>query len=271
VEIKDAHKLWGKDAFETARLIKEEFDADARVAAIGQAGENLVRFASILGGEQYSASGRGGSGAVIGSKNLKAIAVRGTGEVKVASPTRVLEMTKKWHELIRNMPGYDSHMKQGRFREQMTSNLEFCGVGNYEATEYPAFKNLKPDDFVEAYQVKMAGCFACPRPCFNFMRVPGSPPGGLYCTSLLSMVTTVWNDDIHTIWEAATLCNTYCMDAMETAGSIAFMMELYRRGVITAKDTDGILESEQKSDPRCYTSDRHENPMAISPDGTWGR
>ncbi|MFC1820279.1 aldehyde ferredoxin oxidoreductase family protein, partial [Thermodesulfobacteriota bacterium] len=240
VEIKDAGELWGKDSFETAQLIKDAFDIDARVCSIGQAGENLVRFASILGGEQYSASGRGGSGAVMGSKNLKGIAVRGTGEVKVADPKRLLEITEKWHELIKEIPNYPSIKKQGEFREHFTTALDFSTVGNYETRDISLFKNMKPDDFVESYQAKMAGCMACPRPCFNYMRVPGSPPGGLFCSSYVLLSATIWNNDIHTVWKAGTLCNTYCMDAIEVGGSIAFIMELYRRGIITAKDTDGI-------------------------------
>jgi aldehyde:ferredoxin oxidoreductase len=176
----------------------------------------------------------------MGSKNLKGIAVRGTGEVKVAYPKKLLEITERWHELIKNMPNYPILKKQGEFRDHLTDALEFCVVGNYETSEYQPLRNMKPDDFVETYQVKMVGCHACLRPCFNFMRVPGSPPGGLACSSILMMATLVWNDDLHTLWEASTLCNTYCMDVIETAGCIALMMELYRQGVITAEDTNGI-------------------------------
>jgi aldehyde:ferredoxin oxidoreductase len=241
VKIIDANKFWGKDAYESARLIKEDFDIDSRVITIGQAGENLVRFASILGGEQYSASGRGGSGAVMGSKNLKGIAVRGTGEVKIANPKKLLEITEKWHELIKNMPNYAMLKKQGEFRIHLIDNLDYCTVGNYETAEYPPLRNIKPDEFVETYQVKMIGCSFCPRPCFNFMKVKGSPLGGLTCSSLVAMESLVWNDDLHTLWEAATLCNTYCMDVIETAGCIAFLMELYQRGIIIAEDTNHIL------------------------------
>jgi len=242
VKIKDAEKLWGRDSFETARLIKEDFDIDARVLTIGQAGENLVRFASILGGERYSATGRGGSGAVMGSKNLKGIAVRGTGEVKVADPKRLLEITGKWHELIKNQPTYPQDKKDGHFRGHFTSTQDFCTKGNYETGEYLPLKEMKPDPdkFVEDYQIKMVGCMGCPKPCFIYMNVPNVPNGGLACVSLVFFTGVVWNNDIHTIWEAGTLCNTYCMDASETAGIIAFMMELYRQGVITEKDTDGI-------------------------------
>ena len=102
------------------------------------------------------------------------------------------------------------------------------------------FKNMKLDKFVEDYQVKMAGCMGCPRACFNYMRVPGSPPGGLFCSSYVLLSAPLWNPDLHTVWEAGILANTYCMDATELGGIISFMMELYTQGIITEKDTDGI-------------------------------
>ena len=240
IEIKDAQTLWGKDAYTTVDLIKEAFDIDSRVVAIGEAGEKLVRFASILGGERYSASGRGGAGAVMGSKNLKGIAVRGTGEVKVAHPAELLEITEKWHELIKKMPNYEDIKVQGEFREHLTTALDFCAVGNYEAAEYPPLREMHPDEFRETYLTKMVGCIGCPRACFPFMRVPGSAPGGLACSSIIMMASMVWNNDIQTMWEASTLCNTYCMDVTETAGCIGFLMELHQKGILNSADTEGI-------------------------------
>lgn len=238
VEIRDAGELWGKDAFESARRIKEDFDIDARICTIGQAGEKLVRFASILGGEQYSATGRGGSGAVMGSKNCKGIAVRGTGEVAVADPRKLLEITKKWHKLIKSSPGYPEVKERGEFR--LIFAIDYFDVGNYESSDLSRFKNLKTNEFVEKYQTKMSGCMACPRPCFNYMRVPGVSPGALACQSYVGMSYGIWNNDLPTIWEAGVLCNSYGMDAQETSGTIGFMMELNRNGILTEQDTDGI-------------------------------
>jgi aldehyde:ferredoxin oxidoreductase len=168
--------------------------------------------------------------------------VRGTGEVKVADPKKLLEITRTWHALIKGQPNYTEIKEQGGFLTHFTVALDFGTVGNYETASYPGFKNMKPNpmEFLETYQTKMAGCMGCPQACFNYMRVPGSSPGGLTCVSLICPAAMAWNNDIHTVWETSILCNRYCMDASEISGCLAFMMELYTRGVITEKDTDGI-------------------------------
>jgi aldehyde:ferredoxin oxidoreductase len=242
VEIRDADHLWGKDTFETQRLIQKELnDPEIKAVCIGPAGENRVRFACLIT-ETGDAAGRTGMGAVMGSKNLKAIAVRGSGDITVASPDELLELAIQINKEIRENPAYKELSEWGVSRSiPMMYNLSFFPVGYFEDVCWEdIINNYKGIDYMEKYQLKSVGCFNCPGRCMSFFSVPEIGKGVTSCEPFSGFTGTVWNLDMDVFWEATQQANRMGMDGTETSASISMLMELYHDGIITAEDTDGI-------------------------------
>jgi len=242
VEVRDAGRLWGLDTYQTTVELRRMLgDEDAQVLSIGPAGENLVRFASIttnLG----DAAGRTGMGAVMGSKNLKAIAVRGTKGVRLADPQRFMELARDTHRRLRESPGFAESKKSKPKTDSMFNKLyeNLLSFGNYEDGRWNKFSRLAPEKFFTRYQVRRAGCFGCPMQCMHLVEIPDSGYGISFCAPFSSFLGTVWNDSLTVMWQAIILANKYGLDILETGGIIALLMELYDKGIITAADTDGI-------------------------------
>jgi aldehyde:ferredoxin oxidoreductase len=242
VEIRDASHLWGKDTFETQTLIQEELgDSEIKVVCIGPAGERLVRLASIISEVAASAS-RTGTGAVMGSKNLKAVAVRGTGSVKVARPQEMVDYSIAINQEIRNHPAGQELGNWGvvRFISLMYS-LSFFPVGHFEDVHWQEIiDNYGGPAFVEQFQVKTIGCFNCPVRCKNFLSVPELGKGFVTCEPWSDFTGSVWNLDMMVFWEATLLCRKLGLDHAEISSAIGLLMELYHEGIITEKETDGL-------------------------------
>jgi len=240
--IKDASHLWGKLTKETLNTIREESD-DNRIQAamIGPAGENLVRFACIMNG-LYDAAGRGGAGAVMGSKNLKAIAVRGHERPKVASSDSVREL-RGW--LLKNKQLWAEVAEGGtaghgaRIEDQVVSgNLS---VNNFRDGIFPDAKLID----CETIKVGMEGCFACPIRCKKVMECKGPygvdrAYGGPEYETLGALGTNCGISDIRAISKGSELCNANSLDTISTGMTISFAMECFENGLLTTKDTDGI-------------------------------
>ena len=242
VEIREADHLWGKDTFETQKMIQDELeDPEIKSVCIGPAGERLVRFACILT-ETGDAAGRTGMGAVMGSKNLKAIAVRGKGGIEIARPREFLELSIKINNEIREHPAYQELSQFGVARGvHMMYELSFFPVGYFEdvCTE-EILKGYNAADYVVQNQLKNMGCFCCPNRCMNFFSKPGIGKGLTSCEPFSGFTGAVWNLDMDTFLEATLMVNKLGMDCTETSASIGLLMELYRHKIITEKETDGI-------------------------------
>ena len=242
VEIRDASRLWGLDTYQTTVELRRMLaDEDAQILSIGPAGENRVRFASIttnLG----DAAGRTGMGAVMGSKNLKAVAVRGTKGIRLADPKRFLELARELHRRLRESPNFEANKKSKSVTDSMFNKLyeNLLAFGNYEDGRWSKFSRLEPEKFFTRYQVRRAGCFGCPMQCMHLVDVPDSGYGISFCAPFAGFLGTVWNDDLTVMWRAIIMANKYGLDILETGGLIALLMELYEKGVVTTADTDGI-------------------------------
>ncbi len=245
VQIKDAKWLWGKTTHETDTAIKEELaDPMVRVMCIGPAGERLVRIACIH--SEYRQHGRGGAGAVMGSKNLKAVAVRGTGGVTVAYPDEFLkacaEVTEK--DIFKN-PEAEFGIRWGSPAIAWWTQE----VGAYPTRNFTdgRFERLSEIDAnaVLRMTVKRRACFQCPVGCANYVVVPSGPYAGTevegpeYETICL-MGANCGIDRLDAIARANFLCDTLGLDTISTGNVIAWAMECYERGIITAKDTEGL-------------------------------
>jgi aldehyde:ferredoxin oxidoreductase len=245
IEIRDAQHLWGKDTWETQLALKEENGDDRfQVVAIGVAGEKMVRLASVMTGPK-DAAGRTGMGAVMGSKNLKAIAVRGTKDVSVAHPQELLHyfrkeldklMGRKWIKALGRLgtPLLFSVAHQGGW----IGNPSSPGGAVGEEGEALYAENLLP------YSVGMAACTACPVHCRHRHLITEGKFGGTRGEgpeygALMGVGLEVGNFDLESIIYASDCCNRLGLDVTQLGMMISFAMELYQKGIID-KDFVGM-------------------------------
>ena len=251
VKIKDAASSWGKDTAETVDIIREELDEPkASVADIGVAGEKLVAIACIAV-DKDSYAGRGGLGAVMGSKNLKAVAVKGTQKSEVADPQRVLELAKELNQKIReNAP--EAFLKGGTTCE--TTPTEELGdlpvrywagdsggvwVKQAEKLSYPYYSEALNVDLAKCAKI---ACRNCPIRCHRYMETEGkygvTGSGPEYeALGMLGACNLV--EDIHAVAKANQLCDLYGIDCISAGAFAAFATECYEKGLLTKEDTFG--------------------------------
>ena len=247
VEIKDATHLWGKDTGTTQRTIKKELaDDKIRIAQIGPAGENLVRFANIVN-ELKHFNGRNGLGAVMGSKKLKAIAVRGTKPIDLYDKEKVNQVTKEITKRIMDNP--------------LSRDLRELGTlavvrGFYEGGCLPSYnwttgyfkegENLTAETLNKTILKSTKGCYACPIRCKRVVEVDepnlkvDPAYGGPEYETITSLGSICGISDLKYIAKASELCNKYTMDTISTGMVIAFAMQCYEKGLLTKKDTGEI-------------------------------
>ena len=241
--INDAAHLWGKNTKETQEIIRAELkDARARVAMIGPAGENLVKYACVMHG-LFDAAGRGGLGAVMGSKNLKAIAVRGHNPPQIASPERVKEL-RDWltanKEKIKMFQDFGSGAFMAPY--EASGNLP---VRNFRDGLFPNAAAIEGKTIKDTIRVGMDGCFACVVRCKKAVKIDAPYPvdpeyGGPEYETLASLGSNCGIDDLKAICRGNELCNAYSLDTISTGLSISFAMECFEKGILTTKDTGGL-------------------------------
>ena len=249
VELKDASHLWGKTTWETDDLIREELrDERAQVMCIGPAGEHLARGACIIV-NKGRACGRCGLGAVMGSKNLKAIAVRGTGGVKIADPKRFMKAAEQARKAFEG----ESESVRTRYGTPfMTRNKqEMSGIPykNFQYLDLPgdAFSRLNNaiEIWQQQYRTRIVGYPACPRPCDRYFRINRGSYAGLECLgvqfeALADFAGKLAVDDPDFIIEVNAYCNQLGLDIDSAAGAIGWAMECYEKGILSERDTDGL-------------------------------
>jgi aldehyde:ferredoxin oxidoreductase len=241
--INDAEHLWGKNTKETQEIIRAELkDARVRVALIGPGGENLVKYACIMHG-LFDAAGRGGLGAVMGSKNLKAIAVRGHQPLQIAAPERVKEL-RDWltanKERIKMFQDFGSGAFMAPY--EASGNLP---VRNFRDGLFPNAAAIEGKTIKETIRVGMDGCFACVVRCKKAVKIDAPYPvdpeyGGPEYETLASLGSNCGIDDLKAICRGNELCNAYSLDTISTGLSISFAMECFEKGILTTADTGGL-------------------------------
>ena len=244
-ELRDAGHLWGKSVSETTTLIKEELGEKFNVDCIGIAGENQVRYASIMN-DLHRAAGRCGGGAVMGSKRLKAIAVRGTKPVNIANPADFDRVAKKQFELL------DQHMFKVAL-ESFGTNVVIDLVNvrggfptrNWQTGVFPELDEINAQALSEKVLVETKGCFACPLNCGRRTEIRkgkyrGTKGEGPEYESVGTLGGQCQVTDMEAITKAHYLCDDYGLDTISTGASIAFAMECYEKGILTKSDTEGL-------------------------------
>jgi aldehyde:ferredoxin oxidoreductase len=245
VEIRDATHLAGKLTNETTAAIREEHgDNRIKAAVIGPAGEKLVRFAAIV--DERRTASRGGVGAVMGSKNLKAVAVRGTQKPDLADRDGLMAIVKKQMERVKT----DAHL-QGFRHLGTAAAVGFCHelgiypVRNFQRGVMPEVNGkLTGAKFEELFQ-KDAYCKSCPIHCGSIYKVPPGPFSGEPCEgpeyeTLYSFGGEIGNSDTAVVLEANRMCDDYGVDTMTAGATIGFAMECYEKGILTSEDLDGL-------------------------------
>ncbi|MEM2875996.1 MAG: aldehyde ferredoxin oxidoreductase family protein, partial [Candidatus Bathyarchaeia archaeon] len=244
VEILDAQHLWGKSPAETEDIIKEELgDYYIRVASIGLAGENLMRLACILN-DKTRAAGRTGLGAVMGSKKLKAIAVRGTRDIRVAKPDEFLEFVKVLHERSKG-PATRKYRTLGTPENVLVHNaLGALPTRNFTNATFEGAEKVSGEYLNERFVIKIISCSSCAQRCEHVAVVPEGPYKG---TTTRVEYETLWAlgpncgvDRLDAIIKAIDLCNYYGMDALGTGVVASFAMDCYENGILTKEDTGGL-------------------------------
>ncbi len=247
VQILDASHLWGKSPAETEDMIKEELgDYYIRVAAIGPAGEKLVRIACIIN-EKTRAAGRCGMGAVMGSKNLKAIAIRGTHDVTVAKPDEFLEFVKEFHERMKG-PATKKYRTLGTPENVLVHNALHCmPTRNYNNAHFEAAEKVSGEYLNERYVAKIIGCSSCAMRCEHICVVTEGPYKGAMARveyePLWALGPYCGIDRLDAIIKGSELCNYYGMDSISAGVIVGFAMDCYENGILTQKDMDGVEAS----------------------------
>ncbi|MEM3161381.1 MAG: aldehyde ferredoxin oxidoreductase family protein [Candidatus Bathyarchaeia archaeon] len=245
IEIKDASHIWGKDTVETQEIIRKDHgDDEIKCMVIGVAGEKLVKFANVMTGIKNS-GGRTGMGAVMGSKNLKAIAVRGTSDLEVAHPTELLEYCRQLNEKVLSTKWAQAEKRWGTliiFNNTNTTGL--IRVKNFQLNKLEDSEDLEAEN-IERYSIGVAGCFGCSVHCRHRYVLRDSPFGPIYdegpeYTTQGAFGTEVYCKRMETLLIANHLVDRYGLDTLDAGSMIAWAIELYEKGIIDDKVTGGI-------------------------------
>lgn len=244
-EIRDAGDLWGLDTYSCEEILKKELGLDVKIASIGPAGENLVRYANIIN-DRGRAAGRCGLGAVMGSKMLKAIAVKGSiKSILAAEEEKLTSYVKKLYVTIRSHPTVQVFSSYGT-DGIMSMMYEYGDVPIKHFTQgvWSGIENISGEAMAKKVLKKNWACFRCPIACGRIVEVKSGPykteegMGPEYET-VASLGALCLNDNIEAIVKANELCNRYGIDTITTGVSIAFLMECCERGLIS-KEVDGL-------------------------------
>lgn len=245
VHFRDASELWGRDTWTTDRRIQEkEKDPQISTLTIGPAGEKLVKYACIIG-DRGRAAAYGGNGAIMGSKNLKAIAVRGkSSPVRVARPEAFMERLRVFREeVFEKSRAVRVHRKGGTLGAYVLAGENRPhGVKNLreEFWSKDSIQNVTRDKF-DPFMTRRHSCFGCPVYCLAIYRVKDFLCEGIQANSLRAfgsnMDVTCAEDVLH----AHGLCNLYGLDTDQTSATVAWAIECFEKEIISPKDTDGLI------------------------------
>ncbi len=243
-EVRDASHLWGKSTGECQEAIRSDLGEPlARTATIGQAGENLVRYAAILN-DVHHAAGRTGMGAVMGSKNLKAIAVRGRNRPALANPEAVRALAKWLRDIVGIVMG-GMHAQGTAVGLKALNRDGGLPTRNFQEGVFEEADKISGRAMKETILVGEGSCYACPVRCKRVTSV--SEPyqvdpayGGPEYETLASFGSNCGVDDLAAIAKANELCNAYGLDTISAGATVSFAMECFERGILSEKDTGGL-------------------------------
>lgn len=246
VELKDANHVWGKNVFETTDILLEENEEDAKVACIGPAGENLVLFAAIMN-DKDRAAGRSGLGAVMGSKNLKAVVVKGSNGIGVANALQFNKAVKEAREKVTTHPVTGTGGGLASYGTEVLVNIlnemHALPTNNWLASRFEDADKISGEYLAENYLVRNKACYACPIGCGRTIEIPDGKYKGIVAgpeyEAGWSYGASCGVNDLNEINKANHVCNMLGLDPITMGATIACAMELYEKGYITKEDLEG--------------------------------
>jgi aldehyde:ferredoxin oxidoreductase len=246
VELRDARELWGQDVWGSTLAIQQELGGpDVQVATIGQGAENGVRFAGVFVNLNRPAA-RTGMGTVMASKNLKAVAVRGTKLIPVADMARFNEIIGRLDEVIYNHPEYEVRCRLGTTKLIRALNaIGGLPTRHFQRGCFEHADTVSGEAIEELYKIKSKACFACTIPCSRFLvvddpRFPGLRLEGPEYEPLAGFTARVGNRDLALALKCIDLANRYGIDAITLSEVISWAMECYERGLLSGNEADGL-------------------------------
>lgn len=243
----DASELWGLDTTDTENFLKKKHGNDIQISSIGPAGEKLSLIAAIIH-DKGRAAGRSGLGAVMGSKKLKAIVVKGNMQVPLADPDKVKDTRRKWLKDLMSKPGTKKFNKYGTIDHVASSTYSNdAPVKNWKGVGIRDFKTADKisDDNLLEFEYKKYACWQCPLACGGYFKVDDGPfkveethkpeyeTCGVFGPNLL-------NDNPESLILINDICNRAGMDTISTGGTVGFAIECFQNGLLSLEDTDGI-------------------------------
>jgi aldehyde:ferredoxin oxidoreductase len=247
VEIRDATRIWGKDTYQATDILLEETDEKAQVAVIGPAGENQVLLASIMT-DRHRAFGRGGVGAVMGSKNVKALVVRGTREVDVHDRERLKSVVERARLLIKKNPVTDKSLKVygTAVLVNVTNELGMLPTYNFQEGTFNDADGVSGEKILERFLEGRYNCYGCPIGCGRITKIGEQEIGGPEYETVWALGPECGISDLEWVTLANHKCNLLGLDTISTGSTIGCAMELVQKGKLEASlrfgETDGIID-----------------------------
>lgn len=243
IELKSAAHLWGKDVFETTDTLLLENEEDARVACIGPAGEKQVLFATVMN-DKDRAAGRSGLGAVMGSKNLKAVVVRGTNDIKVANKHEFMAATMDARNKLLEHPVTGKGGGLPTYGTQVLMNIlnesHALPTRNWQTSWFEDADKIGGEFLTDNYLIRNKACFSCPIGCGRVIRIPDGKYKGIVAgpeyEAGWSYGASCGINDMNAIDKANHVCNLVGFDPITMGATIACAMELYEIGAITKEE-----------------------------------
>lgn len=247
VKINDARDIWGKNTSEVEQILKSRLGNGINIASIGKAGEKLVLIANIIH-DRGRAAGRSGFGALMGSKSLKAIVVRGRGEVPLAYPEKILDLRKKAILDMKKNRGFFEAFRKGSAAYTPIGILtgdaptkNWFGVGR---EDFPQGINWSEEEIYK-YRIKKYTCWRCPIACGGIVRMRGekysvSESHQPEYETMAAFSSNCLNDNLESLIKVNDICNDYGMDTISAGGLVAFIINCFEEKLVTKEDTDGL-------------------------------
>jgi len=241
VELLSAEDLWGTTVSVTTKKLQEKHVKGSKVLTIGPAGENLSKIAAILNDEDRAA-GRSGVGAVMGSKNLKAIVVKGSGKPKVFDDEKLKETNKAQLSKIKEngvtgqgLPTYGTAVLVNILNE-----LGTLPTNNFQLSQFGKAEDISGEALAEKYLIKNTACYRCPIACGRYVKMEAGEGGGPEYETLWAFGADCGINDLRSVIEANYWCNEMGLDTISTGSTIAAAIELKQKGYIKEDELDGL-------------------------------
>ncbi|MGB9840345.1 aldehyde ferredoxin oxidoreductase family protein [Thermovenabulum sp.] len=242
IELRSAEHLWGKNVFDTTDELLKETSEDARVACIGPGGEKMVLFATVMN-DKHRAAGRSGMGAVMGSKNLKAVVVRGTGSIKVKDPDTFMNAVKEAYKKLKEQPVTSAGLPTygTAILINILNQVGSLPTRNWRDGGYFEYaEEISGEALREKYLVKNKACFGCPIACGRVTRIPegkfkGFGEGPEY-EAAWALGADCGVRDLAAVSKANFICNELGIDPITMGATIACVMEMYEKGIISKEE-----------------------------------